>query len=56
MYTAPLGLAYFFGYFGASWQLIAAASIVVVLPVIIVFVSLQRLFINGLTGAVKENG
>ncbi len=53
MYTAPLGLAYFFGYFGASWQLIAAASIIVILPVIIVFVSLQRLFINGVTGAVK---
>ncbi len=53
MYTAPLGLAYFFGYFGASWQLIAAASIVVILPVIIVFVSLQRLFVNGVTGAVK---
>ena len=53
MYTAPLGLAYFFGYFGASWQLIAAASIVVILPVIVVFISLQRLFVNGVTGAVK---
>lgn len=52
-YTAPLGLEYFFGTFGASWSVAAAASVLVAAPVIIVFLLLQKWFVNGVAGAFK---
>lgn len=53
LYTAPLGLDYFFGTFGASWSVAAAASVLVAAPVVIVFLVLQRWFVNGVAGAFK---
>jgi raffinose/stachyose/melibiose transport system permease protein len=55
--TAPLGLALFAGANRGTLnpQLIAAAALLVALPVMIVYVFLQRSFIRGMfAGAVKE--
>ena len=55
--TAPLGLAYFAGANRGSLNitLVAAAAVLVALPVMIVYVFLQRSFIRGMfAGAVKE--
>jgi raffinose/stachyose/melibiose transport system permease protein len=55
--TAPLGLALFAGANRGTLntQLVAAAAVLVALPVMIVYVFLQRSFIRGMfAGAVKE--
>jgi raffinose/stachyose/melibiose transport system permease protein len=52
--TAPLGLAFFQGRNTSDFSLLAAGSVIVALPVVILYVFLQRHFIRGmLTGAVK---
>ena len=52
--TAPLGLAFFQGRNTSDLTLLAAGAVIVALPVVIVYVFLQRHFIRGmLTGAVK---
>ncbi len=55
MYTAPVGLRFFVGgYAEQQWGYFAAGSIVAALPVMILFLVLQRFLISGLTaGAVK---
>jgi raffinose/stachyose/melibiose transport system permease protein len=53
--TVPLGLAFFQGQQSSDTALLAAASVLIALPVVVVYVALQRRFIEGmLTGAVKE--
>jgi len=55
--TAPLGLALFAGANRGSQDvtLVAAAAVLVALPIMIVYVFLQRSFIRGMfAGAVKE--
>jgi len=52
--TLPVAIAMFHGQHGTDWGLVFAASIIAVIPVIAVFVSLQRYFVGGLTaGAFK---
>ena len=52
--TAPLGLAFFQGEHTSDLTLLAAGAVIVAMPVVIVYVLLQRHFIRGmLTGAVK---
>jgi raffinose/stachyose/melibiose transport system permease protein len=52
--TAPLGLAFFQGEHTTQFSLLAAASVIVALPVVLLYVFLQRHFISGmLSGAVK---
>ena len=52
--TAPLGLSFFQGRNTSDLTLMAAASVIVALPVVILYVFLQRHFIRGmLAGAVK---
>jgi raffinose/stachyose/melibiose transport system permease protein len=52
--TAPLGLAFFQGQHTSDLTLLAAGAVIVATPVVIVYVFLQRHFIQGmLTGAVK---
>ena len=52
--TLPIAIATFQGQHGTDWSLVFAASLIAVVPVILVFVSLQRYFIGGLTaGAFK---
>jgi ABC-type glycerol-3-phosphate transport system permease component len=49
-----VGLYQYVTSFGIEWGLLTAASIVSVLPVLILFLGMQRLFVSGLTGgAVK---
>jgi raffinose/stachyose/melibiose transport system permease protein len=52
--TAPLGLAFFQGRNTSDEALLAAGSLIVAAPVVLVYVFLQRHFIRGmLSGAVK---
>ena len=55
MFTLPLCLQSFQATLSSQWGLYAAASILVSLPVIVVFLALSRYLVNGLTlGSVKE--
>jgi raffinose/stachyose/melibiose transport system permease protein len=52
--TAPLGLAFFQGRNTTDFSLLAAGSVIVATPVVLLYVFLQRHFIRGmLSGAVK---
>lgn len=52
--TLPIAIATLHGQHGTDWGLVFAASIIAVIPVIAIFVSLQRYFVGGLTaGAFK---
>lgn len=52
--TAPLGLAFFQGRNTKDFELLAAGSVIVATPVVVLYVFLQRHFIRGmLSGAVK---
>ena len=53
-YTLPVGLRMMVGEFASDWGLFAAASILISIPVVALFMSLQKYLISGLTaGAVK---
>lgn len=53
--TVPLGLVFFQGQHTSEFALLAAAAVLVALPVVVVYIALQRRFIEGmLSGAVKE--
>ena len=52
--TLPLAIAAFQGQNSTQWGLVFAASLIAIVPVIIVFLVFQRYFVQGLTsGAVK---
>lgn len=54
MYTAPVGLRFFVGGFSQQWGYFAAGSIIVSVPVVVLFMFLQKYLVSGLTaGAVK---
>ncbi len=54
LYTLPVGISYLAGTFSANWRLIAAGSVLSIIPIVAVFIGLQRFFIGGQTaGAVK---
>ena len=46
-FTLALGLRFFQGNYGTDWHYLMAASLVVMLPVILVFFFAQRIFIQG---------
>lgn len=53
--TTPLGLAFFQGQYTQGTALLAAGAILVALPVVVLYVFLQRHFIKGMIeGAVRE--
>jgi len=55
MRTAPLGLAFFQGQYSTNTALMGAAAVLVALPVVVVYLVLQRYFIRGMIeGAVKD--
>lgn len=55
MFTLPLGLKSFQASMSTQWGLYAAASVLVSIPVMVIFISLSRYLVSGLTlGAVKE--
>jgi multiple sugar transport system permease protein len=52
--TLPIAIALFQGQHATSWGLVFAASVIAVLPVVMIFVIFQRQFVSGLTsGALK---
>ncbi|NGP18525.1 carbohydrate ABC transporter permease [Devosia aurantiaca] len=52
--TLPIGLAEFSTEFNTDWGAVMAASVVMTLPIAILFLSMQRLFVGGMTaGATK---
>jgi arabinogalactan oligomer/maltooligosaccharide transport system permease protein len=54
MYTAPVGLRFFVGGFQQQWGYFAAGAIITAIPIVILFMFLQRYLVSGLTaGAVK---
>jgi ABC-type glycerol-3-phosphate transport system permease component len=53
VYTLPLGLQSLTSSTSPQYNVIMAASLIIVIPVVLLFVLLQRYFVNGLVGAVK---
>ena len=52
--TLPIGLAEFSTKFNTDWGAVMAASVVMMLPVALLFLSMQKLFVGGLmAGATK---
>lgn len=52
--TLPIGLAEFSTEFNTDWGAVMAASVIMTLPIALLFLSMQRLFVGGLTaGATK---
>jgi multiple sugar transport system permease protein len=49
MRTIPVGLSTFQGQFNVKWELLMAAAVVAMLPVLIVYVFAQKWFIRGIT-------
>jgi len=53
-YTAPVGLKFFVGGFASQWGYFAAGSMIISLPVVLLFLYLQKYLVSGLTaGGVK---
>ena len=46
--TLPIGLAHFQGPYLTEWNLLMAASVIVMVPVLIVFIAGQRYFVRGI--------
>jgi len=54
LHTISIGVYKFQGQFGSDWRAIAAASVVGMVPLVVVFIGLQRYFVKGLVeGSLK---
>ncbi|GHU61569.1 sugar ABC transporter permease [Clostridia bacterium] len=54
MYTIPLKMFYFFGQYSKQWHLALAALFIAIIPIIILYLFLQKYIIKGISdGAVK---
>ena len=53
LFTLPLGLQSLTSTTAPQYNIVMAASLIVVVPIVVLFVLLQRYFVNGLVGAVK---
>ncbi len=49
MYTLPVALASLLGQHGAEWGLLMAGSVVTIVPVLLVFLAMQRHYIRGIS-------
>jgi raffinose/stachyose/melibiose transport system permease protein len=53
-YTLPLAISSYYTETGADWNLVAAAALLGVIPIVTLFLCLQKYFIKGFAaGAVK---
>lgn len=48
--TFPVAIYFYLGFYGREWGPLLAASLVSIVPIVAVFVLLQRYFMSGLTG------
>ncbi|MDR1508320.1 MAG: carbohydrate ABC transporter permease [Synergistaceae bacterium] len=54
-WTFPVGLASFQGQYKTDWTIIMAGSVTVTLPIVTIFLALQKFLVGGMTaGAVKQ--
>lgn len=53
LFPLPVGLQSLLSTTVVQWNQVMAAALIIVLPIIVLFVILQRFFINGLQGSVK---
>jgi raffinose/stachyose/melibiose transport system permease protein len=54
LYTLPVGMAQLVGQWDSPWQLIAAGVVIASLPIFLVYLTIQDLYVKGLTaGALK---
>jgi len=54
MYTLPVAINHLQGVFSANWRYIAAGAIISTIPILIVFLMMQKYFVKGQTeGAIK---
>ncbi|KIL38622.1 hypothetical protein SD70_25365 [Gordoniibacillus kamchatkensis] len=52
--TLPIGLRTFMGQYSTEWNVLMAASVMTTLPVVLMFIFLQKYFIRGMTsGSIK---
>lgn len=47
-YTLPVGLSYFQSLHGTDWTLLMAASVMAILPILLLFIFNQRFFVEGI--------
>ncbi len=47
-FTLPIGLAYFKSLHSTDWTLLMAASVMMILPILLVFIFNQRFFVEGI--------
>ncbi|GAA4996767.1 carbohydrate ABC transporter permease [Actinopolymorpha pittospori] len=52
--TLAVGMYSFIGENSTQWTLLCAGSVITLVPIIVLFLLLQRFFVNGLAGAVKQ--
>lgn len=53
-FTLPVGLSYLTGIFSANYKFVAAGAVISIVPVLVVFLLMQKYFIEGiLSGSVK---
>ncbi len=52
--TLAVGMYAFIGENSTQWTLLCAGSVITLAPIIVLFLLLQRFFVNGLAGAVKQ--
>ena len=53
-YTIPLSIGLFYREYGADWNLVAAAALISIIPMLALFLSLQKYFMKGFAaGALK---
>jgi raffinose/stachyose/melibiose transport system permease protein len=52
--TLAVGMYAFIGQNSTQWTLLCAGTIITLAPIILLFLLLQRFFVNGLAGAVKQ--
>lgn len=51
--TLPVGMYAFLGQNSTDWTFLCAGSVISLVPIVVIFLLLQRYFVNGLAGAVK---
>ena len=53
LYTLPVAIEQFYSNHATNWGVVFAATTIAVVPMILVFLFLQRYFVSGIAGAVK---